>query len=193
MLINKNSPNSGKHSSSGSGGMPGISGGMPGISGKVSDYHICTNCYLKTQAKESKEVQTDSTGISDDNNNRGNSKERTRRKSRRASILDPNKAIKNLPTQQNFNDALLGASLTRRMDTKNLKGNLNTKIKTTKKQAFNFNHPSSTVNFSSFEVLAAGGARDSFDFRLFSLSKSGFSGSAKGFKLPNFVYIFVQK
>ena len=118
--------------------------------------------------------------------------ERRKSSARRASILDPNKAVKHLPTQQNFETALLGPSFTKRMDTKNMKGG-NAKIKTTKQQAFNFNHPSSTVNFSAMEALTPGGPRDPFNFRLFNLSKSGFSGSAKGFKLPNFVFIFVQK
>lgn len=100
--------------------------------------------------------------------------------------------VKNLPTQQNFGDGLLSA-LTKRMETKNFKGGANQKIKTTKKQAFNFNHPSSTMNFSNFEGFVAPNSRDPISFRLFNLSKSGFSGSAKGFKLPNFVFIFVQK
>lgn len=185
-MLNKNSPASKKHPNLGIGGVNGAIAGW-----KVSDYHICTNCYLKTQTKENKEVQTDTTGLSEDEKRK--TKEHARRKSRRASILDPNKVIKNLPTQQNFNEALLGATLPRRMETKNIKGIPNIKVKTTKKQAFNFNHPSSTVNLSSFDALAANASRDSFDFRLFSLSKSGFSGSAKGFKLPNFVYVFVQK
>ncbi|CAI2383698.1 unnamed protein product [Moneuplotes crassus] len=176
LMKNKNSPGNGINFAT-----------SPG-SGTGSDYYYCKNCGSKVPAKDDKEIQTDSTDISEGIK----IKEPSRRKSRRGSVLDPNKIVKHLPTQQNFGDGLL-SSLTKRMETKSFKNNNNQKIKTTKKQGFNFNHPSATMNFTNYEGFATPNSRDPFSFRLFNLSKSGFSGSAKGFKLPNFIFIFVQK
>ena len=133
-------------------------------------------------------MQTDSTDFTENN------VDHVEENSRRISIIEPEKSvIKHLPTQATFTEGLAGPSFTKRFDTKTTKGAPLSKVKTTKLQAFNFNHPSSTLNFTSSYDVITPTSRAPINFRLFNLSKSGFSGSAKGFKIPSFVFVFVQK
>jgi hypothetical protein len=110
----------------------------------------------------------------------------------KVSINEPHKSLKQSATQQQF-ESFLGQPSPKKADPKSLRtGGGILKASSTKSSSFNFNRPSSTVNFNSYDYNNTV-SRAPINFKIFNLSKSGFSGYSKGFKIPNFVYIFIQK
>lgn len=160
------------------------------------DYYIWTNCYLKSKSKTSQETQTDTDGTLDysldPNGDDSNSLQAREAGISIISSSGKDITLNHMPTQNPYSTTnLAGPNLGKRSSLKQLNGGIQ-KIKTTKQQAFNFAHQASTINSGTFEVFTPT-AKTQIDFRLFNLSKSGFSSSAKGFKIPNYVFIFVQK
>lgn len=175
------------------------------------DYYVCTNCYLSSKSKLSKEIQTDTSGLLNtagsnsegelDPDSMGTDRRNlSRGKNRHNSIAVISSSgkditMKHMPTQNPFNsNNLAGPSLTKRITSKvSSIGNAGLqKVRTTKQNAFSFNHNSGTLSFGNYDPFQPS-QRSAMDFRLFNLSKSGFSSSAKGFKLPGYIFVFVQK
>jgi hypothetical protein len=106
-------------------------------------------------------------------------------------VSEPHKSLKQSATQQQF-ESYLGSPSPKKIDPKSLRTGGGILKSSSNKSSSNNIRPSSTVNFNSYEYNNTG-TRAPINFKMFNLSKSGFSGYSKGFKIPNFVYIFVQK
>ena len=101
--------------------------------------------------------------------------------------------MNSIRTEGPFNNSSLGSPSLAMKGNKFPSGSSSQKVKMTRKHVFNFNHHlSTTMNFNQFETFTPG-HKSSVSFRLFNLSKSGFSSSVKGPILPKYVYTFVQK